>query len=222
NRSASDPVFTDVKVCPSCKASLETPLACSACGALVSGASVEGPFEIFGLPRAYALDKSDLRRRLLRFSRLVHPDFFATAGETQRAEAERASAALNVAHETLADDASRADWIVRDLGGPDELAERAMPQEFLMEVLDWNETLDAARSAQPGAPERAAIQRLASELEARRGALFEDVARRLTPLPASTDAAALRETRKLLNAARYVEKTLSEIAALRVEQSLSR
>lgn len=211
-----------MKVCPACKATLETPLACSACGALVSGAPTENPFEVFGLPLAHAVDRSDLRRRLLRFSRLVHPDFFATAGEAQRTRAEHASAALNVAHEILAGEASRADWIVRHLGGPDELAERAMPREFLMEVLEWNEALDAARSASPGAPERLALERLAGELEARRGALLEEIARRLTPLPARTDADALREVRKLLNAARYVEKTLAEIAALKVEQSLSR
>jgi molecular chaperone HscB len=179
------------------------------------------PFEVFGLPLAYTLDTAELKRRLLRFTRLVHPDFFATAGEEQRVRAEQASANLNAAHELLASDASRADWIVRRFGGPDESAERSMPKEFLMEVLEWNETLDAGRAAPPGSAERAAVLRLADELEERRAQLFQSIARRLGDLPA-LDGPTLREVRKELNAARYVEKTRGEIAALRVTQSLSR
>ncbi len=183
-------------------------------------ARAASPFEVFGLETAYALDKEALRRRLLRFSRLVHPDFFATQGDEARRLAEQLSAALNRAHEILANDASRADWIVRHLGGPDESSERAMPQAFLMEVLEWNEALEAARAAPVGSPERATIERLAGELESRRRALFEGIARQLAPLPAEKSAP-LAALRKELNAARYLDKTLAEIAALRVTQALS-
>jgi molecular chaperone HscB len=210
-----------VNACPRCKASLETPLACSACGALVPPGSDATPFAILGLESGFAVDPAELKRRLLRFSRLVHPDFFATAGPDALAAAERASAALNAAHEIVADEFSRADWLVKSLGGPDEQAERAMPQAFLMEVLDWNEALEAARAAAPGSAERAAVARLATDLEARRRELFANLARRLTPLPAR-GAPELTAARKELNAVRYLEKTLSEIDALRVAQSLSR
>ena len=178
------------------------------------------PFAIFGLEPGFALDKEMLRRRLLRFSRLVHPDFFATAGVEQRSLAESASAALNAAHELLADDAARADWLVRRLGGPDEQSERSMPQEFLLEVLDWNETLESARSAPAGSAERTAIRQLCAQLEERRRELFETIARELDPLPA-IGSPKLALLRKQLNAARYLDKTIAEIGALRVSQTLS-
>ena len=209
--------------CPRCQATLETPLACSACGALVlvDGDRESGPFELFGLSPAWNVDPAELKRRLLRFSRLVHPDFFATSSAEERAAAERASAALNAAHEILASDFGRADFLVRNLGGPDEQKERAMPQAFLMEVLEWNETLEAARAAAPGSKERAAAAALREELVARRSELFRVLAKRLDPLPAR-GSAELGLARKELNAARYLDKTLAEIDALRVAQSLSR
>ena len=211
-----------MKACPRCQATLETPLACSACGVLISPPSDTqfDPFSIFGLELAYPLEPALLEKRLLRFTRLVHPDFFATADSAQRAQAERSSATLNAAHETLADDWARADWIVRHLGGPDEQRERSMPQAFLLEVLDWNETLDAARAAPSGLAERAAVERLTIELEQRRAELFSSIARQLGPLPARASPALLA-LRKDLNAARYVEKTQAEIADLRLTQSLS-
>ena len=212
-----------MKDCPRCHATLETPLACSACGALVSGdaGDASDPFAVFGLGVSYAIDAGELKRRLLRFTRLVHPDFFATSGDEERRRAETASAALNSAHELLAGDAARADWIVRHLGGPDEQIERAMPREFLMEVLEWNETLEAARAAKAGTAERDSLERLRRELAARRVELFEGIARGLDPLPAQSSAK-LVELRKQLNAARYIDRTLDEIGALRVAQSLSK
>jgi DnaJ-domain-containing protein 1 len=211
-----------MKTCARCQAPLETPLACSACGALQSGAPTTeaDPFALFGLELAYPVDTAALGKRLLRFTRMVHPDFFATAGEQARLQAERATASLNAAHAVLSNDAARADWLVTHLGGPDEQAERSMPKPFLLEVLEWNEMLEAARDAAPGTPERSAVELLATELEGRRAEIFRSIARDLDPLP-EPRSPRLVAVRQELNAARYLDKTLNEILALRVAQSLS-
>jgi molecular chaperone HscB len=180
-----------------------------------------GPFEVLGLPLAFAVDTDDLRRRLLRFSRMMHPDYFAAAEPELRALAERNSAELNRAHEILSDDGRRADYLVTRLGGPSESEQRQMPQEFLMEVLEWNETLDDARGAGPGSPERAALDTLESALRTARTQTLADVAGGLTPLP-EPGSAALFDTRKRLNGLRYLNKTLNEIAALRLEEATTR
>ena len=95
-----------------------------------------------------------------------------------------------------------------------------MPQEFLREVLDWNETLEGARGAAAGSSERSAIDQLGAQLEVRRRELFESIARGLDPLP-TQGSLKLAALRKQLNAARYLDKTIAEIGALRVSQALS-
>jgi DnaJ-domain-containing protein 1 len=208
--------------CPRCSAELETPIGCLACGAILPlGDDTErfGPFEVLGLAPAYGVDAQDLRRRLLRFSRLVHPDFFATSGAEEKRRAEKASALLNSAHSILADDASRADELVRSLGGPDENAQREMPKEFLLEVLEWNELLEEARQGSAVPVER--LEALRTELEARRAGTLASVAKLLAPLPAP-GSPILVEARKGLNAVRYVDRALGELEALRLARAESR
>ena len=208
-----------MSICPRCSAELETPLGCLACGALLPlGSDLDrlDPFEAFGLVRGHAVDGKDLRRRLLRFSRLVHPDFFATATPEEKRRAEKASAVLNSAFALLSDDAARADHLVRSLGGPDENAEREMPKEFLMEVLEWNETLEEARGDPSVSAER--LESLRKELEARRAEALEAVAALLTPLPADGSASRV-EARTKVNAVRYLDRTLAEIEALRLARA---
>lgn len=175
------------------------------------------PFALFGLPVTYTLDADDLRRRLVRISRWLHPDFFA-ADEALRTLAERNTSELNVAHEVLADDRARADWLVGHLGGPDEKTERQMPTAFLMEVLEWNETLEAAADAAPGSPERGALDALEPELRAQRAACLAAISALLDPLPPQGDAT-LARVREHLNAVRYVDRALGTVQRLRLDQA---
>ena len=98
--------------CPRCGAGLETPLACGGCGALLAPEAEPSPFDALGLEPAWTLDRGALRKRLLRLSRLVHPDFFGSGEAAQRELAERNSARLNRGFEVLSDDLARADWPV--------------------------------------------------------------------------------------------------------------
>jgi len=194
-------------------------LGCPSCGTLFPLEKDPDPFEALGLPLGFRVDPEELHRRMLRFSRLTHPDFFANAGPEMLGRAERASAVLNAAHTLLADGASRADWLIGRLGGPDENEERAMPKEFLMEVLEWNELLEEARSSAAVTQNR--LSGLRDELERRRAAALESVARLLEPLPPH-GSPALRETRRELNVVRYVDRALGELEALRLSRAAAR
>lgn len=201
--------------CPACGAPLETPVACGACGAVLAVSDSATPFELFGLPPGFAVDERDLRRRSTRFSRLVHPDFFAASDPAVRERAERNSARLNLAFDVLSDAARRADWLVVHLGGPTEETERAMPQAFLMEVLEWNELLEEARAASGMDPR---IEPLAAELGARRQAALVRIASLLDPLPVR-GSAQLAAARRELNALRYLDRALGEIDTLRLARA---
>jgi molecular chaperone HscB len=209
--------------CPTCHAPLETPLACGECGALLA-ASTSDPFELFGLPQSFALELPALRKRLIRFSRWMHPDYFGSrtgpAGEALRLQAEKNTAQLNRAYELLSDDFERASWMLERAGGPGESEERAMPQAFLMEVLEWNEALEAAREAGAGSSERAALDALAATLAEQRSQTLDRVGQLLAP-GNRRERDDLVRIRRELNAVRYLEKTLTEIESLRVEQASS-
>lgn len=199
--------------CPECGEALWTPLGCEACGVLAQWEEAPGAFELFGLAPAWEVDRKALRRALLQLQRLTHPDH---AGATDQAE--RANAALNHAHEVLSDAFLRADDLIRRLGGPEESAERQMPQEFLMEVLEWNETLDDAAAAAPGSAEREALGPLAEQLRAQREEVLSEVGAALTPLPPS-GAADLGPLRRRLNAVRYLSRALERIRELRLAEA---
>jgi molecular chaperone HscB len=208
----------DVQACAGCAAPLTSSLCCETCGALVQDALSRDPFAVFGIPIGYGIDLDALRKRLLRLSRRLHPDFHGGAAVETRALAVHHSAELNSAHELLADDSARADWLVRHLGGPSEQQERAMPHAFLLEVLEWSEALEAARTSLPGSSERAALAQLEEELAAQRRAQLSVVARALDPLP-EHGSARLLDARRALNAIRYIDRACGEIRELALAPS---
>ncbi len=206
-------------LCPYCEATLETPLACTSCGNVLDLAGDVTPFALFGRNPAWEVDRKELKRALLRLSRHVHPDFHATAEDEVRQRAERASAALNEAYEVLSDDFARADWLVRAQGGPTDAEERQMPEAFLIQVLDWNETLEEARSAAAGSPEANAALELGVQLAAEREARFAALTELLTPLP-EAGAATLTDARRELNVVRYIDRTRAELESVRLGAAL--
>jgi len=199
--------------CPHCQAALESALGCGACGRLLDPPAELSPFELLGLEPGFALDARALEKRLRATMRLVHPDVYATASAELRERAERGSARLNGAYTTLADPLARADWLVTWLGGPAESQQRALPQTFLNEVLEWNETLEEARAGAQ-AP-LAGLTDLRAMLRERHAEALRTVERLLTPLP-ERGSPRLSEVRSQLNAIRYVERALSEIDELRL------
>jgi molecular chaperone HscB len=203
--------------CLHCATELETPVGCVACGQLLALDTDVTPFAILGWVPTDEIDARELHKRLLRFSRLTHPDYFAAASPAVRALAESNSARLNEARDILADDARRADWFVRNLGGPDENGERQMPKEFLLEVLEWNEVLEEAQAAGPSAATTAHLDELEQELRAQRAETIDSIRARLTPLPAR-GAPSLRDIRRDLNAVRYLDRALGDIEAQRLSR----
>lgn len=196
-----------------------TPLVCTKCNAFQSQDSPPGPFQTLGLDPTWEVDSKGLKRSLLQLSRYVHPDYFVTADPETREQAERASAALNSAYEVLTDEVSRADWLVNELGGPKESEERQMPQPFLMQVMEWNETLEEARDAQPGSAEWQAMEQLGRELIEERANRIAAIGDRLTPLP-EHGSDTLAETRREINAIRYIDRAQNELKSLQLGAAL--
>ncbi|OHC66207.1 MAG: Fe-S protein assembly co-chaperone HscB [Rhodocyclales bacterium GWA2_65_20] len=105
-------------------------------------------FQLFGLPRTYALDGDALERLYRDVQARVHPDKHAHRGDADRRIAMQWATQVNEAYRTLRDPLLRARYLLH-LGGHDPKIETntAMPAEFLMRQMELRETVAEARAA---------------------------------------------------------------------------
>ena len=145
-------------------------------------------FELFGLPRRFALDAAvlDERRRLLLAE--VHPDRHAADGAAAARRATARAMDVNEAWRRLRDPRQRAGQLLALHGvDVDGAARAALPPRFLAAQMEWREALDAAstRDAVEDVSRRAAAERadaearLADHLDGERWADAADEARAL-------------------------------------------
>lgn len=109
-------------------------------------------FELMGLPERFGLDPSRLEQGYRELQSQVHPDRFASAPEAERRVAMQWATRANEAYRTLRDPVDRARYLL-GLKGFDtgEDTNTAMPPDFLMQQMEWRESVAAARAA--GDPE---------------------------------------------------------------------
>lgn len=162
---------------------------------------VPDPFDILGLPARFDLGARDVERAWLDKSAALHPD---AAGSDP--EAEGLAAALNEAKRVLSNPESRADAVLRRLGGPTREQERSLPPGFLMEIMEIREEIEAA--AGKGDPAEAA--KWEQWAEDRRGELIGSIGAKFAGLGERPDAGALRAIRVELNVWRYIERLVEQ------------
>ena len=207
----ADPKASDIQMpeatpspCGGCESQRMSPLACGSCGLLADVDRHPSPFQLFGLAPTWTVCPVEIRKRWTRISRLTHPDLHA-ASEEKLVLAERHTAELNEAYQLLLSDQARADWLITHLDGPPE--SKTVAADFLMEVMEWNETLDEITS-----PEEAAT--LAAEIQHHQIEALQKLRTLLDPLP-ERGAPALTEARETLNSIRYLVRILDRAKELR-------
>jgi len=158
-------------------------------------------FELLGLPVAYAVDPSRLEKSYRDLQSQVHPDRFAAKTDSDRRVAMQWATRANEAYRTLRDPVGRARYLL-GLKGFDtgEETNTAMPPDFLMQQMEWRETVAAARAAR----DTAALGVLRTELAQSRDEMLRMLER---ALEASNYDAGCSLVRKL----RFLEKLEEEI-----------
>ncbi len=161
-------------------------------------------FERLGLPRRFSLNATDLEREYRARSRALHPDFHQLGGTAEQAASVELTAALNEAYTTLKDPFRRAEYLLKLDGGPSASEQKDMPAEFLEEMLELRmEIADLT----PDSPEAIAMEKRLSE---RRDALLSQVG----DLLEGSNPTRLIESRRLLNATKYVNNLIRDLRAL--------
>ncbi|MBS0341492.1 MAG: Fe-S protein assembly co-chaperone HscB [Proteobacteria bacterium] len=123
-------------------------------------------FELFDLPPTFAQDRAVLDARWKDLQREAHPDRFAAQGAVAQRVAMQWSVRINEAYQRLKDPVRRASYLCTLNGAPiDAEHNTAMPADFLMQQMEWRESLDDAHDAK-------ALEALHDEVDgARRRAL---------------------------------------------------
>ncbi len=105
-------------------------------------------FELFNLPKQFAVDEQKLKQRYMELQRVTHPDNFAAATESERRWSVQAAAHINSAHETLSKPLSRASYLLKlndiDL---DVETDTQMAPDFLMTQMELREAIEEIPSA---------------------------------------------------------------------------
>jgi molecular chaperone HscB len=163
-------------------------------------------FELFGLPRRFAIDRAELDARRRALQAEVHPDRFATADAASRRAAMQWAVRVNEAYERLADPVRRGAGLCELAGVPIGAEDNtAMPAEFLHQQMAWREALEEAVSRDEvdaverdlGRERRLAHERLAAALDQRHDA-----------------ASAAREVRGLMFIERFAADVERRVAQL--------
>ena len=99
-------------------------------------------FDFYGLPIRFELDETALRTKFYEYSRQYHPDRFSLADEAAQETALQQSVRNNQAFRVLNNADLRMRYVL-EIGGlvGDETKQATLPQAFLMDMMDINETI---------------------------------------------------------------------------------
>jgi len=105
-------------------------------------------FSLFGLPARFEQDGAEIAARWKALAAKVHPDRFAAEGGASQRLAMQWSLRVNEAYQRLKDPLKRAAYLCELRGAPIQANENtSMPAAFLMEQMEWRESLDDAKGS---------------------------------------------------------------------------
>ena len=154
-------------------------------------------FELFGLPRKFAQDRSQIDTRWKELQREAHPDRFAAQGAAAQRVAMQWSVRINEAYQRLKDPLKRAAYLCELNGAPVRAEDNtAMPATFLMQQMEWRESLeDASTESELDALDDEVLQ-AKKRMLAECGRLLDDV---------GDAAGAVQQVRALMFVARFAQ-----------------
>ncbi|MBZ4200429.1 MAG: Fe-S protein assembly co-chaperone HscB [Methylotenera sp.] len=105
-------------------------------------------FQLFDLPETFAIALSTLETQYRKLQASAHPDRYVTATASIKLQSMQLATLANEAYLTLKNPAKRAQYLLR-LKGIDSLNESNtnMPMDFLMQQMQWRESLEEASVA---------------------------------------------------------------------------
>lgn len=101
-------------------------------------------FELYELPVQLSINKSLLKKKYFELSRRFHPDYFIQDEAGAQQTALEQSSAVNKAFKTFSNQDETIKYVLELKGILTENEKYNLPPDFLMEMMELNETLDEA------------------------------------------------------------------------------
>lgn len=98
-------------------------------------------FELYGLPVTFNPDPKVVKQKFYELSKKYHPDFYINEPEEKQEEVLQLSTLNNKAFQVFGDLQKRIHYVLTLKGMLEEGDHYALPQGFLMEMMDVNEAL---------------------------------------------------------------------------------
>ena len=98
-------------------------------------------FELFEIPVSLTIDKSSLAKKYFELQKKYHPDFFTQEDEYAQEEALEKSSAINKAMKVFKTPDTTLKYVLELKGIIEDEEKYPLPPDFLMEVMELNETL---------------------------------------------------------------------------------
>ena len=156
-------------------------------------------FELMGLPRQFVLNRADLDARWKELQKQVHPDRFAVEGAAAQRVAMQWSVRINEAYQRLKNPLKRAAYLCELYGEPVRAEDNtAMPAAFLMQQMEWRESLEDASSESD-------VDQLEDEVSAVKRSMFQ----KCEQLLASSEGA--KEAAQVVRSLMFVERFAQDI-----------
>jgi len=161
-------------------------------------------FQLFQLPVSFQPDMAAVKKQFYALSRQYHPDFFTNHSPQEQEEALEQSALINKAFKTLSHKDTLIPYVLQlhQIMEPDE--KYALPQDFLMEMMELNEAAEFCNTDSDKARLQATIQNLQNKLYATVEPLF-------TPVEGHFSEKALLQIKDYYFKQKYLEKVLDTI-----------
>ena len=161
-------------------------------------------FTLFQLEPQFDIDTDSLEQNYRTLAARFHPDRFASASAFEQKQAVMMSSTVNEAYRTLKNPTDRAAYLLRQQGIDADAPEHtSFAPEFLMQQMEWRETLAEARGGQ----DQTALPALDKEISDAQQELWRDL-REAFRRQQYEDAA------QLVRQGRFLDKLNKEISNL--------
>lgn len=98
-------------------------------------------FELFEMPVSLQVDKKYLQEKYFELQKKYHPDFFSNESEEEQADVLEKSSMINQAYKTFQNGDDTIKYVLQLKGLLEEEEKYQLPPDFLMEMMELNESL---------------------------------------------------------------------------------